>query len=476
MSSVAACELMADVSAETRRDVEEFVSEWVREQGVPGASVAVVDADGLAYADGFGARDRAANAPATPETLYGIGSCTKSVTAVAIMQLAEAGELSVADPVDDYLPHLRDVPGEPVTLHELLCHSSGMPSDGNLSALITRLTDRGEGDSGLPITGDDDFRRHVETGADERLTDRERFFYYNTGYTLLGKVIEEVTDRSYADYVREHVHDPLGMDRSCFSREAFERADDRMTAYNLEGGDGDSEASPTEAVAADLAFDPLLYAPGGMVSSVAEMASYVGLYLADGGDLLSASSVERMTERHATRDDYLDERAQGYGYGLSATAFLGDTLVGHGGMMGTTTAWFGYLEDAGVGAVVACNAAPERHPSAVGKAVLAIAAGADPREAVPTYALARKADPLVGEYASHREVRTATVERADGGLLVTADDPGWSAEYRAFPENLDPDDHRYYTVTARGKRVPVEFVVSDDDVSLLLQRWRLHKR
>ena len=56
------------------------------------------------------------------------------------------------------------------------------------------------------------------------------------------------------------------------------------------------------------------------------------------------------------------------------------------------------------------------------------------------------------------------------------DDPGWSAEYRVFPETLDPNDHRYYTVTATGKRVPVEVVVEDDDVSLLLQRWRLHKR
>jgi CubicO group peptidase (beta-lactamase class C family) len=468
---------MADLQNGTRREVEQFVSEWVREENVPGASVAVVDADGLAYAEGFGARDRAANAPATPETLYGVGSCTKSVTAVAIMQLAEAGDLSVSDPVDDYLDHLREIPGDPVTVRDLLCHSSGMPSDGNLSALITRLTDRGEGDSGLPITGDDDFRRHVEASADERMTDRERFFYYNTGYTLLGEIVAEVSGQPYAEYVRENVHEPLGMDRSCFSRESFEAEADRMTAYNLEGGDetDGADESPQKAVEADLAFDELLYAPGGMLSSVAEMANYVGMYLDDGGDMVSAESVERMTERHATRDDYLDGRSRDYGYGLAVTDFLDDTLVGHGGMMGTTTAWFGYLEDAGVGVVTACNTAPDKHPSVVGKAVLALVEGADPHETVPTYALARKADPLVGEYASHREVRTATVERDGGGFTITADDPGWSAEYRVFPETLDPNDHRYYTVTARGKRVPVEFVV-EDDVSLLLQWWRLHKQ
>ncbi|WP_135827625.1 serine hydrolase [Halorussus halobius] len=480
------------VSSDKRREIETFASEWVREEGVPGASVAVVDADGLAYAEGFGARDRAANDPATPDTLYGIGSCTKSVTAVAVMRLAEAGDLSVEDPVDDYLPHLADAPGDPVTLHELLCHSSGLPSDGNLSALITRLTDRGDRDPDLPMTGDGDFRRHVQTAADERLVGEDRFFYYNTGYTLLGKVVEEVTGRTYAEYVRDEIHDPLGMDRSCFSRAAFEAADDRMTAYNREPvGDDDGSGDALDAVEASLAFDERLYAPGGMLSSVAEMANYVRLYLdsADGDSagerdrgafegerLLAPESVARMTERHATREDYLDGRAQGYGYGLSSTAFLDDVLVGHGGMMGTTTAWFGYLEDANVGVVAACNAAPTKHPSAVGKAVLALVRDADPHEVVPSYAFERKAEPLVGEYASHREVRTATVERDGAGLRIAFDDPGWSGEYRVVPENMDPDDHRYYVVTATGKRVPVEFRVGEDDVSLLLQRWRLHRQ
>jgi CubicO group peptidase (beta-lactamase class C family) len=461
----------ANLEAETRRDVESFVSEWVREEGVPGASVAVVDESGVLYAEGFGSRNRETNAPATTETLYGIGSCTKSVTAVALLQLVESGDVALSDPVDDYLPHLRAVDGDPVTLHDLLCHSSGMPSDGNLSALLTRLTGRGDGDSEIPLGSDADFRRHVQSSVDERLTDRGRFFYYNTGYTLLGMVIEEVTGDTYADRVREAVLDPLDMTRSCFAREAFEVEDDRMVPYNRDDG---------EAVEGSLAFDERLYAPGGMLSSVAEMATYVRMYLGegsvDGTEVLSPSSVEAMRERHAVREDYLDEREQGYGYGLSAESFLDDTLVGHGGMMGTTTAYFGYLEDAGVGVVVACNTAPEKHPTAVGKAILALVRGDDPAETVPTYALDRKAEPLVGEYAAHREVRTATVERADGGLKVTSDDPGWTMEFRAFPESLDPDDHRYYTVTAQGKHVPVEFLVDGDDVSLLFQRWRLHRQ
>ena len=470
------------LSTEKRREVETLVSEWVREEGVPGASVAVVNGADLAYAEGFGARDREANVPVTPETLYGVGSCTKSVTAMAIMQLAEAGELSVADPVADYLPHLADAPGDPVTLHDLLCHTSGMPSDGNLSALITRLTGRGEGDSDLPMSTDADFRRHVETAADERLTDRDRFFYYNTGYTLLGTVVAEVSGQSFVEYVSENVHDPLGMERSCFTREAFESEDDRMTPYNREEGadGGNGDGSDPKAVEGDLAFDERLYAPGGMISSVTEMANYVRMYLNsgsfDGTQVLAPESVARMTQSHATRDDYLDGRSREYGYGLASTEFLDDVLVGHSGMMGTTTAWFGYLKEASLGVVVACNTAPPKRPSVVGKGILALLRDADPHETVASYALDRKAEPLVGEYASHREVRTATVERSGAGLKISVDDPGWSAEYRVCPENLDPDDHRYYTITDTGKRVPVEFLVDGDDVSLLVQRWRLHKQ
>jgi len=464
---------MADdsLSEDARRRIESFVSDWLSGNGAPGASVAVVDADGVLYAEGFGARDRSTNAPATERTLYGIGSCTKSVTAVAVMQLAEAGELDLDDPLAAHLPHLADAAGEPVELHDLLTHTSGMPSDGSLSALITKLTGRAEGAGDLPVSSDGDFRRHVEGSAGERLTDRERFFYYNAGFTMLGLVVEEVADRSFASYVREHVHDPLGMERSGFTRGRFEADDDRMTPYNIDDG---------ETTEGSYAFDERLYAPGGMYSSVAEMADYVRMYLGDGrvdgADLLSPESVERMATRHATRETFLDGREQGYGYGLQIEPFLDDRLVCHGGMMGTTTAWFGYLEDAGRGAVVACNAAPEKHPTVVGKGILAHLEGESPERTVPTDALEAKAERVTGEYESYRGVRTATVEREGGGLVVEFDDPGWSATHHLQPTSLDPDDLRYEFVAASGKRVPVEFREADGDLSLLLQRWRLHRQ
>jgi CubicO group peptidase (beta-lactamase class C family) len=459
------------LSAETTRDAESFVSKWVRDEGVPGVSVAIVDETDFLYTDGFGARNLETNAPAMPETLYGIGSCTKSITAIAILQLAEDGQLSLDDPVDDYCPHLRDVDANPITIHELLTHSSGMPSDGSLSALITRLTGRSDQDPNQPLSSDDDFRRHIEESVDERLTDRNRFFYYNTGYYLLGKVIEAVTEQPYAGYIREQILEPLAMTQSLFSKAEFEAIKNRMTPYNQEDG---------TAVEGKLAFDERLYAAGGMISSVTEMANYLQMFLGEGTfdeqEIVSSVMIETMTKPHATREEYLDEREQGYGYGVAVEEFLDDTLINHGGMMGTTTAWFGYLADAGIGVVTLCNTAPEKRPSDLGKALLAIVQGKSPTAMVPTYMLEQKAEPLLGEYASYHGIRTATVSKKSGGLHISFDDPGWSADHYIYPERLQPDDHRYSFITDTGKRVPVEFHVDDGKVRMLFQRWQLHKQ
>lgn len=76
-----------------------------------GVSIVVVDRDGECYAEGFGARDLETNAPATPDTLCAVGSITKPVTALAIMQLAEEGSLSMDDPVNAYVDHYAEAPG-----------------------------------------------------------------------------------------------------------------------------------------------------------------------------------------------------------------------------------------------------------------------------------------------------------------------------------------------------------------------------
>lgn len=457
------------VSEDQRRRIESFVTEWMTDDSVPGTGLAVFDADQVLYAEGFGARDLRENDPATERTLYGVGSCTKSVTAVAASQLAESGELSLDDPVADYLPYVAEIEGKPITIHDLLCHGSGMPSDGNLSALLRRLTDMDP--MPVPLSSEADFRRHVRGSGGERITDGDRpFFYYNTGFTLVGEVIEAVSGQPYHEYVREHVLAPLGMDRSGFTRERFESSANRMTPYRLEDG---------EPVEADLAFDDSLFAPGGLISSPVEFARYCRLYLTagevDGGRILGADSIRRMRRPHNTRSSFIDGTERKYGYGLETRPFLGEELIRHGGMMGTTTAAFGVLPGTGLGVTLACNTAPDRHPSTVMLAILAILKGRDPERVVPRLVLEGKADAVTGQYESYRGVFEATVETDGGRLVLTTRCGDREFEFPLLPESFDPDEHQYYTMTADGKRVPARFRIRDDGIDLLYRRWRLRR-
>lgn len=458
---------------ETTRAVEQYVAEWMSENGVPGASIALVEGDELAYAEGFGARDLDDDLPATPDTLYGIGSCTKSVVATAVMQCVERTELELSDPLSAYLPHLTAVPGDPITVESLLNHTSGMPSDGNLSVLVTRLTDIG--DANTPLTSEADFRRHVEGSADERYTDEEHFFYYNTGFALLGKLVAELTGIDFERYVRQHIFRPLEMERSCFSQSRFEAEEDRMSAY-YEAASEDGDEGWREG---DLGFAETMYAPGGLASSVVESSRFLRMLMAggtfDGERVLDSAAVEAMTTPTATRYETVDGVEREYGYGLSSQAFLDDRLVGHGGMMGTTTAYIGYLDAADVGVVVACNTAPAQHPTVAGHALLAILQGADPAAAVAQLALEQKADRLVGEYESYRGIQRATVERAGTSLAVEVAGRLGDQSFTLYPESSDTDDLTYYTVSGDG-RIPVEFLETDDGTDMLLQRWRLHRQ
>ncbi|MFA9437954.1 MAG: serine hydrolase domain-containing protein, partial [Candidatus Bathyarchaeota archaeon] len=128
---------MSDHS-QVRKWVEHIVPKYMRDFKVPGLSVAVVKEGETIYSEGFGARDPQRNLPATPDTLYGIGSITKSFVAIAIMQLVEEGKLSVDDPVGQYIPFKLGLPGKPIKIHHFLTHSSGLPSLATSSVALHR--------------------------------------------------------------------------------------------------------------------------------------------------------------------------------------------------------------------------------------------------------------------------------------------------------------------------------------------------
>jgi CubicO group peptidase (beta-lactamase class C family) len=455
---------MTPLDDDTVHRLEQFLGDWLVDANVPGASLAVLQDDELAYTGGFGSRELTENKPATPDTLYGVASCTKSFTALAIQILAERGELSVEDPLAAHLDGIR-VEGEdgPITLHDLLTHSSGLPSLGTSTVLLYRLT--GVEEYGVPLGDREDFHRHLNGGADEIAGPQgERFMYCNSGYNLLGEVVETVSGSSFEEFVEAEILDPLGMERSGFDPTALEGGD-AMTPHALR--DGEAEATP-------FPYRPVSLPAGGLIAPVTELLDYLRMQKnggsLDGKDLISAASLEQAHAGHM-------ERANSeYGYGWQRTETVGRTLIGHGGSLGVSSSYMGFTEDGEWAIAMAANTTPSPTPPTVAKGVLAILEGEDPEEAVPFFARKARFAELTGEYESYRGITTATVEREAGALRLTSEGALGDQTMTLLPADPENPGEEFEIPTMAGARKTATFEDHGDHVDLYFDRNRLHKQ
>jgi CubicO group peptidase (beta-lactamase class C family) len=154
------------------------------------------------FKKGFGLADFEWKIPNTPDTKFRLGSITKQFTAALLLQLVEEGKVSLETPLGDALPYYREDSGAIITIHHLLTHTSGIPS-------YTSLPGFDEDVSRDPYEVRDFVLEYCS--GDLEFAPGAKFRYNNSGYFLLGAIIEEVTGKSYAQALRERILDPLGM-------------------------------------------------------------------------------------------------------------------------------------------------------------------------------------------------------------------------------------------------------------------------
>ncbi|HIC95298.1 TPA: serine hydrolase [Candidatus Bipolaricaulota bacterium] len=448
--------------------LEEFILEKMSETGLPGISGAAVEGEEVIWSKGFGFRDLEHGLAATPHTLYGIGSVTKSFTALAVMQLAEQGKLDPEDPVEAHLPFAIRVEGEPVRVWHLLTHSSGIPALGYAESLIRGII--GAGEHWLPIASYSDLFTFME-GASEWAVAKpgERWFYLNEGYVLLGYIIEHRSDLSYQEYVRKHILEPLGMERSFFSREEVESDQDAATPYVITR---EKERKPSTYPYGAISSD------GGLISNVLDLAKYISMYLSwgklDGVRLVSRESLEAMeTPRVRTPLQEGPFGELGYAYGLHVVPdFLGYKLIGHSGSVLVATAYMGFIPERGVGIVLLANGSG--YPlSQLGMYGLVILLGEDP-EGLPFVFRERALSELEGTYETYKGTMKAQVKRNGDFLTLEIRDKYNDLIVPLVPEKLEEDIRTFYTLEA-GYKLPVEFRAQEGQIDLLFERYRLRK-
>jgi serine beta-lactamase-like protein LACTB len=202
LSSIAAAQNQATPSAEQLKRVEAAISAGMAKQNIPGFSVAILIDNKLSFSQGYGLADLENFVPATASTVYRIASVSKPITAVAAMQLVEKGRLDLDAPIQKYCPAFPEKPWK-ITARHLLGHLGGVrhyKRDENFNstrhyASLVESLDAFKNDPLLQAPG-------------------TKFTYTTYGYVVLGCVVEGASGMNYADYVRENIFRPAGMERT----------------------------------------------------------------------------------------------------------------------------------------------------------------------------------------------------------------------------------------------------------------------
>jgi CubicO group peptidase (beta-lactamase class C family) len=296
--------------------------------GVVGGSAVLVRKGAIAARHHFGFADLATKRKVTDRTIYHWASVTKTLTAIAVLQLRDRGLLRLDDPITRWVPELRDIhdPGgvvDSITLRMLLSHSSGLQNP-------TWPWSRGEPWEPFEPTT---WGQLVAMMPYQRLHFRpgSRYGYSNPGYIYLARVIEKLTGDPWAVYVQKNLWTPLGMDRSYVGATPYHLAADRSHGYRVEG---DSLID----MGAD--FDPGITIPnGGWNAPVDDVARYIGFLTGFPADpaararhdtVLARRTLEEMWAPAVETGATLPELAA-VGLGFFSVDVGGRRIVGHTG-------------------------------------------------------------------------------------------------------------------------------------------------
>ncbi|MEM9083862.1 MAG: serine hydrolase domain-containing protein, partial [Planctomycetota bacterium] len=314
-------------------ELTRFIESALGASDIPGAAVVVCTSDEVIYAKAFGVAD-ASGSPVTVDTPFQIGSISKSFVGLVFAQLEEEGRLSLDAPVTDSLPDLqgrfaRD--WERVSIRHLLTHTSGLSTfDGNR---FLAWSDQGPESVALA----------VRTIASRRpaATPGEVYEYSNANYLLAGAILESVLQCDLEDIIADRIFSPLGMKNSSLggavaSKEPIAEPFLQWFGINFSSSFRHGRAT---------------MAPGGGLSSAADMARYLQALMAADGEVVSKSIAERVGATNGVPTS----RGERYGLGWFGIETPGATITYHGGLVSGFVSNAAFSRELGLCVVVLTN-------------------------------------------------------------------------------------------------------------------------
>lgn len=380
----------------------------------PGATMIVLKDGKVLLRKAYGLANLSSREALQADHVMRLGSITKQFTAVAILQLMEAGKIALNDPVTKFFPDYPDT-GKSITVEHLLTHTSGIPSYTGKSGFMAKAAK------------DISVSEMVDSFKNDALEFEpgSTFKYNNSGYFLLGAIIEKVSGQTYANYVAQHIFTPLGMTNSAY--EGFERSQQaRAQGYSQRT----DKFEPSMKISMTQP-----YAAGSLVSTVDDLAKWDAAITA--GKLLKADSWKRAFTSYKLKNGQDTNYAYGWGMG----EFEGQTMISHsGGIPGFSTFALRLPKDKVFVAVLNNADGGLPQPEMIASRLAAAAIGKPIPDFKAISVDEKTLDQYVGVYRIDEKNRRIVVR--EGNKLVMTRTDGPKTEMQAYSQNGFFKDNR----------------------------------
>ncbi|MEO8073219.1 MAG: serine hydrolase domain-containing protein [Acidobacteriota bacterium] len=292
--------------------LDKFITEQIQKRKIPGLSVAVIKDGKVIKAAGYGLANLELQVPATPNTVYEIGSISKQFASEALMLLVEDGKVNLDDPINKYLPANVPATWQKITVRDLLSHTSGLKDWTEIK----------------------DFSYRREYSAEEFIAlvkdfpllyqPRDNWSYSNTNLPLVGIIVEKASGKTFEEFVTERILQPLNLHSIRFKHQA-DVVPNRATGYELRN-DKWENGEP---------FRPkVIAASGGIVATATDLAKWWEAVLH--GKIVKQTSLEQMLQPAKLNDG----RTVAHGFAFFIDTFNGHQMIQH---FGSTVGGFGSI-------------------------------------------------------------------------------------------------------------------------------------
>ena len=433
------------------------IRELMKELGIPGVAIGVYNG-GDVSTQGYGVTNIDHPLPVDDDTLFQIGSITKTFVGTMTMMLVEEGKLDLDTPVQTYLPEFKvpdDEASSNATIRHLFTHTAGWVGDWFPSGIEQ---------------GSDCVEHYVKTMADDPqdMPLGESVSYNNAGYNLAGRILEVVTGKVFSDLIKEMIFEPLGM------------TDTYTLPWNMMTKRFASGHAPTEKgveVSSPWFIGQSSGPAGGIVSSVKDMVKYIKFHLGD-----SSLSKESLAALHTPQREFAP------GHSIALTFWVDDTRsarsMGHGGGTVGQISLLTIVPEHDYGMILVTNSAAGRvfNPKITNLALNQYL-GVDTTEKTVMELSDDELQEYVGDYEAKLTAVTVAVDdgkltlssRYLGGFPTADDKPVTTEPTPPLPYGFYEKDH-IKGLDASNSEVIAQFIREDSKVSMIRSGMRLHKR